>query len=141
MSDVIDIDPRMSHVADLANALGFQRIVRFEEGVGRVAIEYRVGPHMCHTNGTIAQGGFVTGWIDQAMGFCVIAATGRTMSPLSLEIKVSFLKSVPPGLVIAEGWVEMLGRKTGFLEGRLLDSSGAVLAKGTSTVKLVKLGA
>ena len=34
------------------------------------------------------------------------------------------------------GWIERRGRKTAFLEGRLLDEAGNVLAKGTSTVTL-----
>lgn len=103
---------------------------------GKSVLHYRATMAMCHSGG-IVQGGFVTGWIDAAMAHVVMAQTGRKFSPLSLEIKISFLKAASPGLVIAEGWIEKLGRRTGFLEGRLLNEAGEVLAKGTSTVKLV----
>jgi acyl-coenzyme A thioesterase PaaI-like protein len=69
----------------------------------------------------------------------VIAKSGRQLSPLSLEIKISFLQSARPGLVIAEAWIERMGKTTAFLEGRLLNEQGEVLAKGTSTARLVPL--
>ncbi|MBV9044440.1 MAG: PaaI family thioesterase, partial [Alphaproteobacteria bacterium] len=95
-------------------------------------------PDHCHSGG-IVQGGFVTGWIDAAMAHVVIAKSGRTLSPLSLEIKISFLQSAKPGRVIAEGWIERMGKTTAFLEGRLLNEQGDVLAKGTSTARLVPI--
>jgi len=121
----------------LSQSLGLERVVANGEG-GKSIIHYRATMAMCHSGG-IVQGGFVTGWIDAAMAHVVIAATKRELSPLSLEIKISFLKAASPGLVIAEAWIEKLGRSTGFLEGRLLNEAGDVLAKGTSTVKLVPI--
>jgi uncharacterized protein (TIGR00369 family) len=91
---------------------------------------------MCHAGGVV-QGGFLTGWIDAAMAHAVATKTARAFVPLSLEIKVSFFRGVTPGLVIAEGWVEKLGRTTAFLEGRLLNEAGDVLAKASSTATLV----
>ncbi|MGB5948636.1 MAG: PaaI family thioesterase [Parvibaculum sp.] len=125
-------------VNELSRTLGLERVIEIDETAGRAVLEYRVGMHMCHSGG-IAQGGFVTGWIDQAMAFAAMAVTGRVMTPMSLEIKISFFKPATPGLVTAEGWIERRGRSTVFLEGRLLDPSGEVLAKGTSTARLIKL--
>ena len=121
----------------LSQRLGFERIVERGED-GKSIIHYRATMDMCHSGG-IVQGGFVTGWIDAAMAHVVIAKTETAFSPLSLEIKISFLKAVGPGLVIAEGWIEKMGRSTAFLEGRLLNEAGEVLAKGTSTAKLVPI--
>src|SRR3984957_2438284 len=121
--------------ASLGESLGIEAVADSGEG-GKAVLHYRATMAMCHSGG-IVQGGFVTGWIDAAMAYAVIAATRREFSPLSLEIKISFLKAASPGLVIAEAWIEKLGRSTCFLEGRLLDEKGEVLAKGTSTAKLV----
>jgi uncharacterized protein (TIGR00369 family) len=123
---------------ELSRTLGLERVIELDEVAGRAVLEYRVGMHMCHSGG-VAQGGFVTGWIDQAMAFAAIAAMGRELTPMSLEIKISFFRPAAPGLVIAEGWIERRGRSTLFLEGRLLDHKGDVLAKGTSTARLVKI--
>lgn len=121
---------------ELGQTLGQQRVVLMDEAEGRAIIEYRCGMHMCHSGG-VAQGGFVTGWIDAAMAHAVIAATGADYVPMSLEVKISFFRPAAPGLVRAEGWIEQKGRSTVFTEGRLTDEAGNLLAKGTSTIRLV----
>ncbi|MBV8684275.1 MAG: PaaI family thioesterase [Caulobacteraceae bacterium] len=117
----------------LQSTLGQVRIVSSE--AGRTAIEYEVGPQMCHSGG-VAQGGFVCGWIDAAMAHASISLMPE-MTPMSLEVKVSYFAPARPGRVIAEGWIERRGRATCFAEGRLLDSEGKVLAKGSSTIRLI----
>ena len=121
---------------ELGTSLGQVRVVTIDAEQGRAVIEYQCGMHMCHSGG-VAQGGFVTGWIDAAMAHATMAATGFAFVPMSLEIKVSFFKPAAPGLVTAEAWIEQKGRSTVFLEGRLTDAKGAVLAKATSTVRLI----
>ncbi|MDT9012034.1 MAG: hypothetical protein RL671_1706 [Pseudomonadota bacterium] len=121
-------------VDSLYETMGLHRIVEMNPE-GRSRLEYIAKPGMCHSGGVV-QGGFVTGWIDAAMAHAVIAAMGDGITPMSLEIKVSFFAPVRPGLVVAEGWIERRGRKTAFLEGRLLDEAGNLLAKGTSTATL-----
>lgn len=117
----------------LQATLGQVRIVSSEPG--RTAIEYEVGPQMCHSGG-VAQGGFVCGWIDAAMAHASISLMPE-MTPMSLEVKVSYFAPARPGRVVAEGWIERRGRATCFAEGRLLDAEGKVLAKGSSTIRLI----
>jgi acyl-CoA thioesterase len=117
----------------LQTALGQVRIVSREPG--RTTIEYQVAPHMCHSGG-VAQGGFVCGWIDAAMAHASLSLLPE-MTPMSLEMKVTYFAPARPGLVTAEGWIERAGRATCFAEGRLLDPSGAVLAKASSTIRLI----
>ncbi len=102
---------------------------------GRARLEYRARPNMCHSGGVV-QGGFVTGWIDAAMAHAAIARNGADVTPMTLELKVSFFAPVRPGLVIAEGWAVRNGRKTAFYEGHLLDADGNVLAKASTTMML-----
>ena len=43
-----------------------------------------------------------------------------------------------PGRATAEGWIESgAGRATCFAEGRLLDAEGQILAKASSTIRLI----
>ncbi|WP_374284637.1 PaaI family thioesterase [Novosphingobium sp.] len=118
----------------LYEAMGLVRIVTMDPA-GRATLEYSARPEMCHSGGVV-QGGFVTGWIDAAMAHAAIAANGPDVTPMTLELKVSFFAPVRPGLVIAEGWVERAGRKTCFYEGHLKDENGKVLAKATTTMML-----
>lgn len=123
--------------ADLGQTLGMVRVISLDPA-GRASIEYQAGQHMCHSGGVV-QGGFITGWIDAAMAHATIAKAGAGIVPMSLEIKISFFAPARPGTVIAEAWVERRGRQTCFLEGRLTDADGKVLAKGTSTVMLADM--
>ena len=118
---------------DLQKSLGQRRLVTFEPG--RAAIEYLAGAHMCHSGGVV-QGGFICGWIDAAMAHAAMAG-GGDLTPMSLELKVSFFAPARPGRVIAEGWIERAGRSTCFAEGRLLNAAGEVLAKASSTIRLI----
>ena len=117
----------------LQTALGQVRVISSEGG--HSAIEYECSPQMCHSGG-VAQGGFVCGWIDSAMAHASMTLTPE-MTPMSLELKVSYFAPARPGRVIAEGWIERPGRTNCFAEGRLLDAAGFVLAKASSTIRLI----
>jgi acyl-CoA thioesterase len=119
--------------ATLQSTLGQVRVVSLEDG--RAVIEYEVGPQMCHSGG-VAQGGFVCGWIDAAMAHASLSIAPE-MTPMSLELKVSYFAPARPGRVTAEGWIERRGKTTCFAEGRLLDPAGRVLAKASSTIRLI----
>jgi uncharacterized protein (TIGR00369 family) len=136
MSDAADPLPAPpAPVEALNRAMGMMRIVAMD-AAGRASVEYEAGPHMCHSGGVV-QGGFISGWLDAAMAHAVIALMGADLTPMSLELKVSFFAPARPGRVLAEGWVEKAGRSTCFTEGRLLGPTGAVLAKATSTIRLI----
>ena len=120
---------------NLGDTLGMEKVVDRGEG-GRAVIHYRARMDMCHSGG-IVQGGFVTGWIDAAMAHVVMAQSEDAANPLSLEIKVSFLRPATPGLIIAEAWIERRGKSIAFLEGQISNEKGDVLAKATSTMRLI----
>ena len=120
----------------LQSALGQVRVVSLDAEAGRAVIEYRAEPRMCHSGGVV-QGGFISGWLDAAMAHAAIAAAGGEVTAVSLELKGSFFAPARPGLVTAEGWVEKRGRSTCFLEGRLLNPAGEIIAKASSTARLM----
>ncbi len=129
-------DPKFAN--DLNTTFGLVRRVEMNPE-GRAILEYEAGMHMCHSGGVV-QGGFVTGWIDAAMAHALIAKYGEGFVPMSLELKVSFFASTRPGRVFAEAWVEGGGKSTVFMEGRLTDPAGKVLAKASSTVRMMDRG-
>jgi acyl-coenzyme A thioesterase PaaI-like protein len=120
---------------NLDRALGLVRRIS-SDPEGRALLEYEAGPHMCHSGGVV-QGGFISGWLDAAMAHAVIARSGMDMTPMSLELKVSFFAPTRPGRVFAEAWIEKAGRATCFTEAKLTDAEGVVLAKASSTLRLI----
>ncbi|MEQ9519087.1 MAG: PaaI family thioesterase [Parvibaculum sp.] len=131
-TDALDTHPE----GTLLHTMGHRRTLRFDQESGRVLLEFEAKTSQCHS-GNIVQGGFVTGWIDSAMAHAIIAKTGGTLIPLSLDIKIAFYAAAHPGIVRAEGWIERMGKRTAFVEGQLTDEEGTIIAKGMSTVRLV----
>ncbi len=116
--------------------LGNGRVVSVDGEAGRAVLQFTCGEQMCHSGG-VAQGGFVTGWIDAAMAHACIARYQADLWVATLEIKVSFYRPATPGLVTATGWIDRAGKQTVFAEGQLTDAADRVLAKATSTIRLV----
>lgn len=133
-----DADPPSTTPPDteVLTTLGDGRVIEADGETGRVTLAFTCKPEMCHSGG-VAQGGFVTGWIDSAMAHACIARYTTAYWIATLEVKVSFFKPTPPGPVIAEGWIERAGKATVFTEGRLLNEDGEVLAKASATTRLV----
>lgn len=121
---------------EVLKTLGNGKVLELDSEAGTAVLEFTVDPLMCHSGG-VAQGGFVTGWIDAAMAHACIARYTTDFWIATLEIKVSFFRPVGPGQIRAEGWIERAGKQTVFAEGRLLDGEGNIAAKGTSTIRLV----
>lgn len=122
---------------NVLEALGDGVMLEMDGEAGRARVQFTCKPEMCHSGG-VAQGGFVTGWVDSAMAHACIARYSTKFWIATLELKISFFRPAAPGVVIAEGWIERAGRQTVFTEGRLLDADGQVLAKATSTIRLVE---
>lgn len=125
--------PADSHVLD---TLGDGKLLDFDGEAGRARIQFMCKPEMCHSGG-VAQGGFVTGWIDSAIAHACLARYTAAYWIATLEVKVSFFRPANPGMVVAEGWIERAGKQTVFAEGHLLGPDGGVIAKASSTIRLV----
>jgi len=114
-----------------AELLGCERLeVDAERGFARVAFHGR--PEFCNAMGAL-QGGFVAAMLDQAMIEAALAHLGWSAFLPTLEVKVSFLRPVPTGRLLGEGQVLRLTRSIVFLEGRLSDGAGTLLATASQT--------
>ena len=132
MADPFHFDPSQD---PLMQTLGFVRVVEADPDAGRICIEYEARQSQCHSGDTV-QGGFVSGWIDNAMALAVMLGSNFKSVALSLDLKIAFYRAANPGIVVAEGWVEVMGRRTAFAEGLLRTREGDIIAKGMSTIAL-----
>lgn len=105
---------------------------------GHVRMEFTASEQFLNPAGVV-QGGFITAMLDDTMGPAVIAQLGPGHFAPTLELKVSFLRPVGPGRLVADGRVVHLGRSVAFLEGSLADDQGNVVATATATARVVKL--
>lgn len=132
-----DVDAHIRSGKALYESMGNFHIISYDAAEKSATAGFTVRREYCHTNGTIAQGGFITAWLDAAMAQAAIHATNHAFGVASLEIKVSFLERVGPGEGRAVGRVVRSGKRVAFLEGDLFNPEGKLAAQATSTALLV----
>lgn len=110
--------------------------VSFDAEKGELTTRFTPPPSFASPRGAV-QGGLIAGFLDEVMGGALLAVTdgsehGQKL-PLNLDMKLSFMRMVPLGPIIAKGRVVKAGKRVAFLEGELFDEDGRLLARATST--------
>jgi uncharacterized protein (TIGR00369 family) len=105
-----------------------------ERGWLRVGFDGK--PEFCNPAGFI-QGGILTAMLDDTMGPAAVLASGGKLYTSTIDLHVSFLAPARPGPLYGEAKVIQLGKTVGFIEGRLLDVADQVLARATTSARLV----
>lgn len=118
-----------------ARLLGW-RILDARPADGWIRIGFDAKPDFCNPAGFI-QGGFLAAMLDDTMGPAVFAHTEGRLYTATIDMSVSYLNSARPGPLVGEGQVVQLGKSVGFVEAKLSDASGALLARATSSVRLI----
>ena len=134
-----DLDARIRSGQALRESMGDFHVIGWEPERRVLKAGFTVRREYCHTNGTIAQGGFITAWLDAAMAHAVIHDTAHAQTVFSLEIKVSFYERVGPGAGWVEGRVIRRGKRVAFLSALLYNPQGQLAAEATSTGVLTDL--
>jgi uncharacterized protein (TIGR00369 family) len=118
-----------------AELLGWE-VVEARPADGWIRMRFEGRPEFVNPAGYI-QGGFLAAMLDDTMGPAMfVYSEGRLFTP-TIEMHVSFLAPARPGPLYGEGQVVQAGRSIAFLEGRLMDLSGTVIARATATARLV----
>ena len=126
--------PRLLEDTPVAGLLG-ARAIACDAASGVFSIGFSGKEEFCNMLGVL-QGGIVTTMLDMAMSFAAIARMGPEFRVPTLEMKTTFLAPARPGRLIGEGWPVRAGRTICFMEGRLMDREGAVLATASATARV-----
>lgn len=118
-----------------AELLGWQ-VVDARPAEGWIRIRFEARPEFRNPAGVI-QGGLLTAMLDDTMGPAVFAMTDGALFTVSLDINVTFVAPARVGPILGEGRVIQLGRTVAFLEAQLFDEAGGLIARATSTARLV----
>jgi uncharacterized protein (TIGR00369 family) len=107
-------------------------VVSVERGVA--TFEGRPGAKAYNPLGLI-HGGYAATLLDSCMGCAVMTHVEAGMGYVTLELKVSYLRAMShtTGVVRAIGRTLHVGRRSGFAEGEIVDSTGRRIAHGTTT--------
>ena len=83
------------------------------------------------------QGGFLAAMLDDTMGPAVFVMTEGALYTATIDMSVSYLSPARPGRLFGEGRVVQLGKSVGFIEATLSDEAGTLIARATSSARLV----
>ncbi len=108
---------------------------RPSEGWVRIGFDGR--KEFCNPAGFV-QGGLLSAMLDDTMGPAVFVMTEGRLYTATITMTVNFLVPAKPGPIIGEANVTQLGKTIAFMEGRLMDKDGTVLATATTSARLVE---
>ena len=99
---------------------------------GRATYRLDVVPELLNPHGVL-HGGAVYTMIDYSMGAATMAALGPDEICATIEINVSYLANVRAGTLTAETSVVKQGRRVVFLESRVSDGAGKLVATASGS--------
>jgi len=118
-----------------AATLGW-RLEAYDAAKGWVRIAFTGTPEFCNPAGLV-QGGFLAAMLDDCMGPAVWIMTGGKTFTSTIDMNVSYMAPAKPGPLYGEGQVVQLGKTVAFLEARLFDAENKLVARATSTARLL----
>jgi uncharacterized protein (TIGR00369 family) len=113
----------------VARLVGFQIV---EVAPGRAVFEMEAGPQHANPMGTL-HGGILCDIADAAMGIAYASDLEEGQTFTTLELKINFLKPVWKARLRAEGHVVKRGKTVGLVECDVVDETGSLVARASST--------
>jgi len=118
-----------------AQTLGAE-LISTDERTGEVRVQFDGKREFCNPGGNI-QGGFIAAMLDDTLGPTVLLKTAGRQYCATIDLRVSFLAPARPGRFVGEGRIIKIGKTIAFLEGRLLDAAGEIVATATASARVV----
>jgi uncharacterized protein (TIGR00369 family) len=112
-------------------------IIDARPGDGWVRIGFEGKKDFCNPAGFI-QGGILSAMLDDTMGPAVFVMTEGRLYTATVTMTVNFLAPAKPGPITGEATVTQLGKTIAFVEGRLTDKDGILLATASTSARLVE---
>src|SRR5689334_18095886 len=99
---------------------------------GRVVLELVAGPQHRHGGGVV-QGGVITQIADAAMGMSLATLQPDGTWNTTIELKINFIRPAVDGRLRAVGRVVEMGETLLFSEADVVDESGRLIARASSS--------
>jgi len=108
---------------------------RPEEGWIRIGFDGKAD--FCNPAGFV-HGGFLSAMLDDAMNQAAFIKAEGKAYPLTISMTVNFLTPAKVGPIVVEANVTQFGKSVAFIEGRLLNAEGRLLATSSASVRMVE---
>ena len=122
----------------ISKLLGW-RLIDLKPAEGTIRVAFEGKPEFCNPSGFI-QGGMLSAMLDDTMGPAAFIMTGGKLYTPTITMTVSFISPGKVGSFVCEAKVVQMGKTVVFVEARLTDEAGTLVATATSTSRLVETG-
>jgi uncharacterized protein (TIGR00369 family) len=119
-----------------AKLLGW-RLLDARPSEGWLKVGFDGKPEFCNPAGFV-QGGLLSAMLDDTMGPAAFIMTDGKFYTTTISLTLNFLAPAKPGPLIVEALVTQLGKTIAFMEGRLMDEDGSLLATATTSARLLE---
>ncbi len=106
---------------------------------GHAVYQLEVLPDILNPHGVL-HGGAVYTMVDYSMGGAVVSVLPPEEICATIEIKISYLASVRGGVLTCDTNIIKRGRKVVFLESRVTDGAGKIVAAATGSFAVFRPG-
>lgn len=90
-----------------------------------------------HNPNGVAHGAVLFAMVDTAMGKATMDVLAEGLICASIEVQLRFLRPVSSGELIAHATVVKSGKRVVFLEGRVQDADGVLIATASGTFAVI----
>ena len=133
----VDYKKFFREIPEFLKVLGFENGY-YDENNHEWVTEFLPSEHLTHSNGSIVQGGFVTGMLDAAMAQCIMFKSNGEDLPLTLDIDVKFLNScIPDQKVTSRAKIIKQGKSIVFTSANLFQKDD-LIATASASNKIIK---
>ncbi len=133
----VDYKKFFREIPEFLKVLGFENGY-YDENNHEWVTEFLPSEDLTHSNGSIVQGGFVTGMLDAAMAQCIMFKSNGEDLPLTLDIDVKFLNScIPDHKVTSRAKIIKQGKSIVFTSAKLFQKDD-LIATASASNKIIK---
>ena len=111
-------------------------LIRLDKDTSSIHLSFTARPTFTNPAGNV-HGGFVVAMLDECMGSAIVGLKEAQFLPVTITMSTDFIKPVLPGKVLGEGRITSMGNSSAFLEGKLTNTEGKLLARATATYRLL----
>ena len=113
------------------------RLVDLKPEEGAIKVGFEGKPEFCNPSGFI-QGGMLAAMLDDTMGPAAFIMSGGKLYTPTITMTVNFISPGKVGAFVCEAKVVQMGKTVVFVEARLMDAAGTLIATASSTSRLVE---
>ena len=133
----VDYKKFFREIPEFLKVLGFENGY-YDENNHEWVTEFLPSEDLTHSNGSIVQGGFVTGMLDASMAQCIMFKSNGEDLPLTLDIDVKFLNScIPDHKVTSRAKIIKQGKSIVFTSANLFQKDD-LIATASASNKIIK---